>query len=571
MAVFVRIFRLAMLFFNVYDSYKVLKLPPSSASNRGKPSLRAMSQRKRDMKGCLAVWIVWSCFIIYERFTEALISLFIPFYDEFKSLILLFLIMTRARGAEPIYLHIIRPFLKPYTSTIDQLLDFVHVVGDVVIGLASLPFIYAIQWWNRKFGTVQESLDTETESSSSPVSPAIELKTRLSVSRASTSKPARATAGLVPKPRQPVLKKPSTTLGGQKKGQVKGSQAQSTDRKPSTTTPHDLPTNDTTQIDGLPQRDEWREYPAFPSAYPPTPLVKQTQITAATVVSASTSLYPPISEEPAQQGFRQSLLPPHDDSNPSHAGGKSDETNIDGVQPEESEQITIAVMNVDGDDSIDEHMNDDADEFESEDEFNITLRTPDTSLRILTSLDPRPLSSEISPLSLPSISALTTADGESSLYTPSTESSNSEGASVSRSTLAGHKRALQPTSTLTNVRVRNSLVMARGTNRVARGARSPVKRPVVSQRRPPRPKQGAPTRTIEQLDSPEPENEPPLAAPPEGEELASKRRRVSLSPPTAVQVTGPARRRVVRPISTFPKTTRVAPTQKSTLHPSARV
>lgn len=59
MAVFVRVFRLAMVFFNVYDSYKILKLPPSSVSSKGKPSLRAMSQRKRGMKGCLAVWIVW--------------------------------------------------------------------------------------------------------------------------------------------------------------------------------------------------------------------------------------------------------------------------------------------------------------------------------------------------------------------------------------------------------------------------------------------------------------------------------------------------------------------------------
>jgi receptor expression-enhancing protein 5/6 len=61
MAVFVRALRLAMLFFNVYDSYKILKLPPPSGQNKGKPSLRAMSQRKRDMKGCLAVWIVWVC------------------------------------------------------------------------------------------------------------------------------------------------------------------------------------------------------------------------------------------------------------------------------------------------------------------------------------------------------------------------------------------------------------------------------------------------------------------------------------------------------------------------------
>jgi len=59
MPLFVPVLRLAMLFLNVYDSYKVLKMPPPSARSGGRPSQRALSQRKRDMKGCLAIWIVW--------------------------------------------------------------------------------------------------------------------------------------------------------------------------------------------------------------------------------------------------------------------------------------------------------------------------------------------------------------------------------------------------------------------------------------------------------------------------------------------------------------------------------
>lgn len=34
---------------------------------------------------------------MYERILESIIGLFIPFYDEFKSLVLIFLILTRAR------------------------------------------------------------------------------------------------------------------------------------------------------------------------------------------------------------------------------------------------------------------------------------------------------------------------------------------------------------------------------------------------------------------------------------------------------------------------------------------
>jgi hypothetical protein len=71
MPLFVPILRLLMLFLNVYDSYKTLKEPQPSSRNGGRPSIRAMSQRKRDMKGCLAVWIVWvssNCRVAFLKF-----------------------------------------------------------------------------------------------------------------------------------------------------------------------------------------------------------------------------------------------------------------------------------------------------------------------------------------------------------------------------------------------------------------------------------------------------------------------------------------------------------------------
>ena len=57
----VPILRLAYLFLNIYNTYKVLKIPPPSARNGGQPSTRAMTQRKRDMKGIMTIWIVWVC------------------------------------------------------------------------------------------------------------------------------------------------------------------------------------------------------------------------------------------------------------------------------------------------------------------------------------------------------------------------------------------------------------------------------------------------------------------------------------------------------------------------------
>ena len=117
----VPILRLTYLFLNIYDTYKVLKIPPPSPRNGGQPSIRSMTQRKRDMKGIMTIWIVWVCFqpprmlyyrptcpdrprfplwqcciTTYEKTVDPLIIYF-PFYDEIKSIFLLFFIFTRAR------------------------------------------------------------------------------------------------------------------------------------------------------------------------------------------------------------------------------------------------------------------------------------------------------------------------------------------------------------------------------------------------------------------------------------------------------------------------------------------
>ncbi|KIM76421.1 hypothetical protein PILCRDRAFT_48787, partial [Piloderma croceum F 1598] len=131
MPLIVPILRLSMLFLNVFETFKTMKPPTPSARRGGQPSVRAITQRKRDMKGCLAVWIVWCCLAAYERLFEGFICFLVPFYNEIKSVILFFLLVTRARGAEPIYLHLIRPLIKPYVSTVDPLLDLARMFGDI--------------------------------------------------------------------------------------------------------------------------------------------------------------------------------------------------------------------------------------------------------------------------------------------------------------------------------------------------------------------------------------------------------------------------------------------------------
>ncbi|KAJ3484476.1 hypothetical protein NLJ89_g11975 [Agrocybe chaxingu] len=436
MPLFVPVLRLLMLFLNVYDSYKTLKDPPPSSRNGGRPTVRAVSQRKRDMKGCLAVWIVWTSLAIYERTVESLISLFIPFYDEIKSLVLLFLILTRARGAEPIYLHVIRPFVKPYTRTLDAALDIMLTFGDFIFALSTYPLRLALRWWQRRFGKYYEPFETEADSQS-------ELSSNeVNTSEVPSSILASSAPGLPPLPpdppeaagvqlaskasqgkrpadsqaRRPSQDRPSRIAGARGNSQAGPSHslprkrkdsdnrsesgAESTTRhqiwyppqaayanedpeeeaqanltiKPSVQAPEppkdaNATLNEAQRLVELQQLDEWRQYPPFPSAYPPTPIATTARLIPSSMALPS-SLYPPIEEEMAQQDFRQSLLPLREPLNPTHAGDSSDRDNTNfGIY----HYLANQQLAKDTDDSIST-----SDDYEDEDEdaFNVTLRTP---------------------------------------------------------------------------------------------------------------------------------------------------------------------------------------------------
>ncbi|KAH8831711.1 hypothetical protein DL96DRAFT_1459556, partial [Flagelloscypha sp. PMI_526] len=129
---------------SIYDSYKTLKYPSPSSARRAEEtgdafSKRALTQRKRKMKGILCVWAVWGVLHVYERTVESIVSLFVPFYESFKTLILLFILLTRTRGAEPVYLHVIRPLVKPYVPTLDLALDLYNMIGGILSATLRIP------------------------------------------------------------------------------------------------------------------------------------------------------------------------------------------------------------------------------------------------------------------------------------------------------------------------------------------------------------------------------------------------------------------------------------------------
>ncbi|KAJ4486481.1 hypothetical protein C8R41DRAFT_903772 [Lentinula lateritia] len=361
MPLIVPILRMFMLFLNVWDTFKTLKPPPYKIRN-GKaepPTVRSVTQRKRDLKGCLAVWIVWCCFSTYERLVEPIISLFIPFYNELKSLVILFLIFTRARGAEPIFLHLLRPMLRPYTKSIDSSLELFRLIGDLLFAIISFPLRPVAALLPSYFGS-------------------------------------RSPGDDIPPPYS--------------EGPAAGDQY---------TPPSDFQQS-SVQVSSFHPADpaadmEWRQYPNLPSAYPPTPLVTSSRLPvqghvgydASSAAGPHTIWIPPVVDEDEeddgenQQGFRRSLLPPRV---PLHPGlGNYDGLSDESDRGAENHQIIADFqsngrpsgetssaeetddMEMDDDERNHRHSSDgDAGTDSEEDSFNMTLQTP----RVPLSLQP---------------------------------------------------------------------------------------------------------------------------------------------------------------------------------------
>ncbi|KAJ7682112.1 hypothetical protein DFH06DRAFT_1160261 [Mycena polygramma] len=369
MGLIVPILRVTMLLLNIYETFKVLKLPRPSPRNSGQPTIRALSQRKRNMKGCLAVWIVWCCFMVYERMAEGIVSLFIPFYDEFKSLVLLFLILTRARGAEPIFLHVIRPLLRPYTSTLDAFSDVGRMFGDIVFLLMAYPFRLVSSWWHDMFASEDRAgggLYSEVQQALHSVSHQMPQMPIPSGGRRRSSGPLRP--DVQPRAAEPNAPPPPYVVTAPSVAMPVPVHAVHEVWHPPRSAYHD----DEDYLDPAPmpspweaddarrareQQEEWRQYPAFPSAYPPTPLPAP----SSQLPSFAPRQFSPIPEDaPPGQDFGQSLPSPHELPNPGSAKDSSDDDNTLGIQSSSSNAFQ--------DDTMDED--------EEEDDFDVTLRTP---------------------------------------------------------------------------------------------------------------------------------------------------------------------------------------------------
>ncbi|TFY76887.1 hypothetical protein EWM64_g7126 [Hericium alpestre] len=460
MGLIVLTLRSYLVFQNIYQTFKTIKRPPPSARNNGQPSVRAMTQRKRDMKGCMSIWIVWCCLASYEAVVEGIISIFIPFYDEIKSIILVFFILSRARGAEPIYLHVVRPLVKPYVATLDSLLDMVHNLGDFAILVACIPLYPVIAWW-RRHNPVDQPDQALTEMASDDGSSVYNgspemidgdatLRPRRALVRPGLGRPPRSASDSVNDngSRNTAESRRASDLASKFYVPRESSNGapQIWHAPPAAQDEFDEDAQSTHSTAGT-MVDDWRTYPAFPSAYPPTPLPASNGLPNSDLRPITNALqFSSIPEdrdidglpspiEGDEQGFGGSLLPPREPPNPGSDGDMSDDISMTGVQ-HDTEYIISESDDYDDDDYIDE-----------EDDFDVTMRTPPPVYHHL----PIPVSHTLSNRSIATVATvassassgptvLTTVGHTDSLVTRSSSSSRSRSNSEV-SSKAGKKRS----------------------------------------------------------------------------------------------------------------------------------
>jgi hypothetical protein len=175
---------------------------------------------------------------------------------------------------------------------------------------------------------------------------------------------------------------------------------------------------------------EWRTYPAFPSAYPPTPLPALASLPSSVTTRlasdhrlVSDSAYPPIPED--EQGFDETLEREHE----GRPGSVHSSSNSNKIPPgaNSCEESSDATRQPDEDTLLDDSMCS-SEAGLSEDDFGASLRTPHRSPAAML---PSAYSSVDS-----LTSALTTAENASFLRTKSSSDSLGSGSS----SLAGRKR-----------------------------------------------------------------------------------------------------------------------------------
>ncbi len=328
------------------------------------------------------------------------------------------------QSAEPIYLHVIRPLLKPYVSTLDAVLNFVHNLGDFILLVLSLPFSAAISWWYGSSTDEDQAglteVDSESVRSYADEQPASSVKwpdhrgyrnaQGPPVSREELgSRRGISENGHIPYPRgvSRGTRNSSDTLRSRFYAPPGASSQKHEIWHPPPSSHDDVDEDQAEYPENVPlvamaepgipaiAIDDLPTYPPFPSAYPLTP-VHPSQINMPEPVHPSQfgiiqgegtggAVTNDDQSDGAQQGFGRSLLPPREPLNPGSDGDLSDETKNPGVQIHETRYVTSS----DGDEDMEDYETE-------EDSFDVTFQTP-KHRRILRAV---PMGREVSNFSI---------------------------------------------------------------------------------------------------------------------------------------------------------------------------
>lgn len=120
---------------NTYDALDAVKLDQIGRSERqvlvrnaqdGTKQLTTRkrvgtSKRKAAVKSALTTVLIWNLFHKMEPLCDRTIAWFVPFYDSFKTLFLIWMLFTRSYGASILVYRFLSPMVRPYEPIIDAI------------------------------------------------------------------------------------------------------------------------------------------------------------------------------------------------------------------------------------------------------------------------------------------------------------------------------------------------------------------------------------------------------------------------------------------------------------------
>ena len=366
-------------------------------------------------------------------------------------------LMVARQGAEPVYLHIMRPMIKPYSAPLDSLLEITDTFGDLVVLILAIPYHMVMWVYYRLARKKAPKVEVKVEEVQIAAEGESEGRSPLDAGEDKESAPTITEHGTVrtrKRPLQDAHERARVTRAGStavsstttKKGTQKSAHEiwyppppaydesppnEPNDRHPGLPTP---PADDHVPLVRDNSMDEWRRYEPFPAAYPATPSHPRIQMIVSEErarppqledVSEDQSYYYSYSAnetlQAEEQDFHESLLLPREE--PRSAGDLSDDDHR-GVGMASDPEM-------------------DVEEESDDDEFNVTLRTPFAIKRVQNMSNMT--SSSMDRDSNISSAGLSTVDNGSPLMRTRTNSGASAALYDSDSSVAGKKRPLSST------------------------------------------------------------------------------------------------------------------------------